>query len=143
MSKKEKPKKFYTSRVCELLVRVSEAGFIQWKPTDDPPVRQNYDEGNFRGEWRGYETKIGTVTVRTVVRFKKPGKNDHDLVWVLEILGEGFEKITVSTDPKVIPGFENADGYIGHFCERIHEIVEDKSLVATLTRELLRMLHPA
>ena len=144
--KKQKVPKVYIGDhhrgIVSFLEVGTKAGLILWKQLDTPSIPHlNFPEGGL-----SFQGTVGDLTIRTGWAFDAHAPMKDWPVGVLTIVGVNGETFTVTDDPRVIAGVApvaESTRFIADLCESIQRTVQERSVVASLERELLRLFHPA
>ena len=129
-------------RFGRLLEKATEIGILKWTPTGDLVEKDGRT-------YRGYETKTGDFTIRTVVRqaqvdrtrfFGKIQYTDTFTVYAIEI--EGKEKTLVLTsNPEGLRGEEVDLWTLLIIVQDIQYLIEEKDPIIAITKQLAKAFH--
>lgn len=119
----------------EFLKNASMAGLIQWKPTGEE------FESELFGTQKGYETTFDGYHIKTVVLGRQSGFwGGGDCAHGIIIEKDG-EVLTLTDDPKAIPGQKVEGLDIKNTFWEIQMWAENRDMATSLTRSLARLFY--
>lgn len=147
MSKQKAPRVHigdFHNGVVYLVVQGTKAGLVTWEQTDAPPVPHRHFP---QGGALSFQTTIGELTVRTGWASDPSFPAWNWPIGVLTIAKPDGETLTITDNSRVVAGGVEPQvefpRFISELCEAIQKSIHDRSIIASLERELLQLFHPA
>ena len=145
MKKQKVPKVYIGDRhrgIVSLLEVGTKAGLILWKQVGAPPVpHYHFSEGGL-----SFQTTVGGLTIRTGWASDVQRSLKDYPVGSLTVVSADGEEFTITDDARIIHGVEpisESSRAVADLCRSIQHTVQERTVVASLEKELLRLFHPA